>query len=59
MKITRKKSISKTMKIINKIKESAPKIIFKYKNLTVTLRNEKQLKRWTSLYPDGTFTINA
>ena len=59
MKIKRKKSLIKAMKIINKIKKSAPRIIFKYKSLTVTLRNEQQLKRWISLYPEGKFTINA
>ena len=45
------------MKILNDIKNTAPKIIFKAQNLVVTLRNKSQLNRWLQLYPDGKYTI--
>ena len=53
----RKKSLKKTLKIIKEIKSNTPKIIFKVKNLVVTLRNKSQLNRWLELYPDGKYTI--
>ena len=56
-KYKRKKSLKKTMKILNDIKNTAPKIIFKAQNLVVTLRNESQLNRWLQLYPDGKYKI--
>ena len=56
-KNNRKKSLKKTLKIIKEIKSSTPKIIFKVKNLVVTLRNKSQLNRWLELYPDGKYTI--
>ena len=52
----RKKSLKKTLKIIKEIKSNTPKIIFKVKNLVVTLRNKSQLNRWLELYPDGKYT---
>ena len=52
----RKKSLKKTLKIIKEIKSNTPKIIFKVKNLVVTLRNKIQLNRWLELYPDGKYT---
>ena len=56
-KYKRKNSLKKTMKILDNIKNSAPKIIFKASNLVVTLRNKSQLNRWLQLYPDGKYTI--
>ena len=56
-KNNRKKSLKKTLKIIKEIKSKTPKIIFKVKNLVVTLRNKSQLNRWLELYPDGKYTI--
>lgn len=56
-KYKRKNSLKKTMKILDNIKNSAPKIIFKAQNLVVTLRNKSQLSRWLQLYPDGKYTI--
>ena len=56
-KNNRKKSLKKTLKIIKEIKSNTPKIIFKVKNLVVTLRNKSQLNRWLELYPDGKYTI--
>ena len=49
---------SKREKILNEIKNSTPSIVFKARNLIVTLRNKSQLKTWLSLYPEGTYTIN-
>ena len=56
-KYKRKNSLKKTMKILDSIKNSAPKIIFKAQNIVVTLRNKSQLNRWLQLYPDGKYTI--
>jgi len=49
----------KREKILNEIKNSTPSIVFKARNLIVTLRNKSQLKTWLSLYPEGTYTINS
>ena len=57
-KYKRKKSLKKTIQEINLIKKSVPKIIFRAKNLVVTLKNKDQIKRWLELYPDGTYQIN-
>ena len=57
-KYKRKKSFEKTIQEINFIKRSVPKIIFRSKNLVVTLKNKEQIKRWLELYPDGTYQIN-
>jgi len=57
-KYKRKKSFEKTIQEINFIKRSVPKIIFRAKNLVVTLKNKEQIKRWLELYPDGTYQIN-
>jgi hypothetical protein len=57
-KYKRKKSLKKTIQEINVIKKSVPKIIFRAKNLVVTLKNKEQIKRWLELYPDGTYQIN-
>ena len=50
---------SKREKILNDIKNSTPSIVFKARNLIVTLRNKSQLKTWLNLYPEGTYTINS
>ena len=50
---------SKREKILNEIKNSTPSIVFKARNLIVTLRNKSQLKTWLGLYPEGTYTINS
>ena len=50
---------SKREKILNEIKNSTPSIVFKARNLIVTLRNKSQLKTWLNLYPEGTYTINS
>jgi hypothetical protein len=57
-KYKRRKSLKKTIQEINVIKKSVPKIIFRAKNLVVTLKNKEQIKRWLELYPDGTYQIN-
>ena len=57
-KYKRRKSLKKTIQEINVIKKSVPKIIFRAKNLVVTLKNKEQIKRWLELYPDGTYEIN-
>lgn len=57
-KYKRKKSMTKTYKTLLKIKNSVPKIVFKAKNLVVTLKSKDQLKKWMELYPEGNYTIN-
>jgi hypothetical protein len=57
-KYKRRKSLKKTIQEINVIKKSVPKIIFRAKNLVVTLKNKEQIKKWIELYPDGTYQIN-
>ena len=57
-KYKRKQNIKKTMKAINEIKNSVPKIIFKAHNIVVTLKNKAQLNKWLQLYPEGTYKIN-
>jgi|TARA_B100001142_G_C13989920_1_gene522314 hypothetical protein len=56
---TRRIAKSKREKILNEIKNSTPSIVFKARNLIVTLRNKSQLKTWLNLYPEGTYTINS
>ena len=56
---TRRIAKSKKEKILNEIKNSTPSIVFKARNLIVTLRNKNQLKTWLNLYPEGTYTINS
>ena len=56
---TRRIAKSKREKILNDIKNSTPSIVFKARNLIVTLRNKSQLKTWLNLYPEGTYTINS
>ena len=54
----RKKSLKKTSDALIKIKNSVPKIIFRAKNIIVTLRNKSQISRWLEIYPEGEYTIN-
>ena len=56
---TRRIAKSKREKILNEIKNSTPSIVFKARNLIVTLRNKNQLKTWLNLYPEGKYTINS
>ena len=56
---TRRIAKSKREKILNEIKNSTPSIVFKARNLIVTLRNKSQLKTWLNLYPEGTYTIKS
>ena len=56
---TRRIAKSKREKILNEIKNNTPSIVFKARNLIVTLRNKSQLKTWLNLYPEGTYTINS
>ena len=56
---TRRIAKSKREKILNEIKNSTPSIVFKARNLIVTLRNKSQLKTWLNLSPEGTYTINS
>lgn len=56
---TRRIAKSKREKILNEIKNSTPSIVFKARNLIVTLRNKSQLKTWLNLYPEGTYTVNS
>ena len=57
-KYKRKKSLNKTLKVLQEIKNKAPKITFKTPNLVVTLKSKNQLTTWMKLYPEGTYTIN-
>tara|TARA_E500000331_G_C17095685_1_gene643087 strand:- start:546 stop:722 length:177 start_codon:yes stop_codon:yes gene_type:complete len=54
----RKKTFKTALKEIEKIRNSVPRIIFKTKNLIVTLKHKRQLDRWIKLYPDGEYVIN-
>jgi hypothetical protein len=57
-KYKRKKKLATAYKSILAIKRGVPKIIFRARNLVVTLKNKNQLDKWLSLYPEGTYTIN-
>ena len=56
-----KKRISKSTKIKNlqKLKAIKPLIIFNVDKLIVTLRNQQQLSRWLSKYPQWSYTVNS
>ena len=47
----------KAEKILNKIKNNSPSIIFKTKTMTVTLKTKEQLKKWMDMYPTGEYTF--
>tara|TARA_B110000003_G_C16387961_1_gene433197 strand:- start:439 stop:627 length:189 start_codon:yes stop_codon:yes gene_type:complete len=57
-KYKRKLHVRKALSKIEMIKKSVPKIVFKAKNLVVTLKNKRQLSRWLEIYPEGTYDIN-
>ena len=45
------------IKILAKIKNNSPSIIFKTKSMTVTLKTKEQLKKWLDMYPTGEYTF--
>ena len=45
----------KAEKILDKIKNNSPSIIFKTKTMTVTLKTKEQLKKWLDMYPNGEY----
>ena len=45
----------KAEKILDKIKNNSPSIIFKTKTMTVTLKTKEQLKKWLDMYPTGEY----
>ena len=47
----------KAEKILEKIKNNSPSIIFKTKTMTVTLKTKEQLKKWLDMYPTGEYTF--
>ena len=47
----------KAEKILGKIKNNTPSIIFKTKTMTVTLKTKEQLKKWLDKYPAGEYTF--
>ena len=47
----------KAEKILDKIKNNSPSIIFKTKTMTVTLKTKDQLKKWLDMYPTGEYTF--
>ena len=49
----------KAEKILDKIKNNTPSIIFKTKTMTVTLKTKEQLKKWLDMYPTGKYTFAA
>ena len=55
----RRKSFKKALKKIKQMRNSVPRIIFKTKNLIVTLKHKRQLNKWIKLYPDGEYVINS
>ena len=47
----------KAEKILEKIKNNSPSIIFKTKTMTVTLKTKEQLKKWLDNYPKGEYKL--
>jgi len=47
----------KAEKILDKIKNNSPSIIFKTRTMTVTLKTKDQLKKWLDMYPAGEYTL--
>ena len=47
----------KAEKILDKIKNNTPKIIFKTKTMTVTLKTKEQLKKWLDMYPAAEYNF--
>ena len=50
---------NKAKKILAKIKNNSPSIIFKTKDMTVTLKTKEQLKKWLDMYPTGQYTLTT
>tara|TARA_B100001142_G_C14256313_1_gene625253 strand:+ start:735 stop:923 length:189 start_codon:yes stop_codon:yes gene_type:complete len=57
-KYKRKQSTNKMIDKIKSIKGTVPKIVFRAKNIVVTLKNKSQLRRWMDIYPEGTYQVN-
>lgn len=57
-KYKRKQSANKMINKIKSIKGTVPKIVFRAKNIVVTLKNKSQLRRWMDIYPEGTYQVN-
>ena len=49
----------KAEKILDKIKNNSPKIIFKTKTMTVTLKTKEQLKKWLDMYPTAKYNFTS
>ena len=49
----------KAERILEKIKNNSPSIIFKTKTMTVTLKTKEQLKKWLDMYPTGEYTFST
>ena len=49
----------KAEKILDKIKNNTPSIIFRTKTMIVTLKTKEQLKKWLDMYPTGEYTFAA
>tara|TARA_B100000795_G_scaffold147931_1_gene110831 strand:+ start:503 stop:682 length:180 start_codon:yes stop_codon:yes gene_type:complete len=47
----------KAEKILEKIKNNTPSIIFKTDGMTITLKTKEQLNRWLEKYPLGKFEL--
>ena len=47
----------KAEKILDKIKNNSPSIIFKTKSMTVTLKTKEQLKKWLDKYPTAEYKL--
>tara|TARA_B100000768_G_C11009910_1_gene261541 strand:+ start:88 stop:267 length:180 start_codon:yes stop_codon:yes gene_type:complete len=47
----------KAEKLLEKIKNNTPSIIFRAKGITVTLNTKEQLKRWLVKYPTGKYDL--
>ena len=52
-KYNRGKSKKQMNEVLNNIKNTSAKIVFRTKKMIVTLRNERQLEIFMSKYPDG------
>ena len=58
MKKYKRVSKAQKIKVFKSLKEKTPNIVFKAKNLVVTLKSKSQLKFWLKNYPDGKYVIN-
>ena len=48
---------NKAKKILDKIKNNSPTIIFKTKGMTVTLKTKEQFKNWLDMYPTAEYQL--